>query len=152
MIKRLAVSVVAVGAVAVAWAGSATGLSGSQRFSISGTDTGGTVYASGPISGSGRDKVLGENADKFTFAKGSVLVSHHATSQNQSFDPRTCLGQFTESGTYSLSSGTGAYKGVTGSGTYSARGTARQQRTASGCVGKPTSRFFVKASGWTKLP
>ena len=152
MFKRVAVAAAGATVVAGAWAGTAVGASGAQRFSVSGSNTGGTVYASGPISGSGRDKVLGQNADKFIFAKGSVLVSHSATSQNQSFDPRTCLGQFTESGTYSLSSGTGAYKGVTGSGTYSARGTTRQQRTASGCVGKPTSRYFVKASGWTKLP
>lgn len=152
MFKRVAASVVAVGAVAVVWAGSATGTTGSQRFSISATDNGGTVWASGPISGSGRDKPLSENLDKFIFPAGSVLVSHHATSQNQTFDPRSCLSRFTESGTYQLSSGTGAYRGVTGSGTYTAKGTARGVRTATGCSATPRSRYFVSASGWTKLP
>jgi len=147
MLKRVAVSMVAVGAAAVVWAGSATGATGSQRFSISAGSSGGSVYASGPISGSGRDVPLNQNADKFVFANGWVLVSHHATSQNQTFDPRSCLGQFTESGTYSLVKGTGAYKGVTGSGTYSARGTSR------GCdPATAPSRYFVTASGWTSLP
>jgi hypothetical protein len=146
MFKRVAASVVAVGAVAVVWAGSATGATGSQRFSVSGSDNGGSVYASGPISGSGRDIVLGQNADKFVFRGGSVTVSHWATSQNQTFDPRSCLGRFTESGNYSIASGSGIYKGVSGSGTYTARGTIR------GCNDQARSRYFVKASGWTKLP
>jgi len=147
MFKRVAASVVAVGAVAVVWAGSATGTTGSQRFSVSGGNKGGSVYASGPISGSGRDIVMGQNADTFVFPGGSVLVSHQASSQNQTVDPRSCLGRFTESGTYQLVSGTGVYRGVTGSGTYSARGTSRgcDQKTA-------TNRYFVSASGWTKLP
>ena len=152
MFKRVAASVVAVGAVAVVWGSSAAGATGSQRFSISGGANGGRVYAAGPISGSGRDVVLGQDLDKFVFPKGSVLVSHHASSTNESFDPRTCSGRFTESGTYSLSSGTGAYKGVTGSGTYTAQGVVHGRRTASGCSDHPKQRYFVKASGWTKLP
>jgi hypothetical protein len=147
MLKRMAVSAVAVGAAAVVWSGSAMGTTGSQRFSVSAGNAGGSVYASGPISGSGRDVVLGQNADKFVFTNGWVLVSHSATSQNQSFDPRTCLSRFTESGTYQLVKGTGVYRGVTGSGTYSAKGTSR------GCDPKTaSSRFFVTASGWTNLP
>jgi len=146
MFKRVAASLVAVGAVAVVWAGSATGATGSQRFSISGSNTGGHVYASGPISGSGRDIVMGVTLDKFVFPRGSVTVSHHATSQNQTFDPRSCLGRFSESGTYSISSGTGAYSGATGSGSYTARGVTR------GCTAKAKTRYFVSASGWTKLP
>jgi hypothetical protein len=147
MLKRVAASVVAVGAVAVVWAGSATATTGSQRFSISGSNTGGHVYASGPIAGSGRDIVLGPNADKFVFQNGSVTVSHSVTTQNQSFDPRTCLSKFTESGTYQIASASGAYRGATGSGTYTARGTTR------GCDPKTqTTRYFVNASGWTTLP
>jgi hypothetical protein len=146
MLKRAAVSVLAVGAVAVVWAGAATGTTGSQRFSISGSNTGGSVWASGPIAGSGRDVVMGGNTDKFVFAAGSVTVNHQATSQNQTMDPRSCLGRFTESGNYQLVSGTGAYRGVSGSGTYSARGVTR------GCTSQAKTRYFVTASGWTKLP
>ncbi len=151
MFKRVAVSVVAVGAAAVVWAGAASGTTGSQRFSISISGTTGPVYASGPISGSGTDIEFtrGRRAgtDKFVFANGSVFVAHQASSQSQSFDPRSCLTQFTESGNYQLTSGAGAYRGVTGSGTYSARGTSR------GCDPKTaSSRFFVTASGWTSLP
>jgi hypothetical protein len=151
MLKRMALSAVAVGAAAVLWAGAASGTTGSQRFSISLSGSSGPVYASGPISGSGTDiqftRGRRSGQDKFVFASGSVSVAHQATTQNQSFDPRSCLTQFTESGNYQLLSGTGAYRGVTGSGTYSAKGTSR------GCDPKTaTSRFFVSASGWTSLP
>jgi len=147
MLKRVAASVVAVGAVAVVWAGSASGTTGSQRFSISAGNTGGSVYASGPISGSGRDVTLSQNLDRFVFPGGSVWVSHQASTQHQTFDPRSCLGRFTESGNYQLVKGTGVYRGVTGSGTYSARGTSR------GCnPDTAPSRYFVTATGWTSLP
>ena len=148
MLKRVAMSAVAVGAAAVVWASAAGATTGSQRFSISSGNTGGSVYASGPISGSGRDVPVNQNLDKFVFAGGTVWVSHSASSQNQTFDPRSCLSKFTESGTYSLVKGSGVYKGVSGSGTYSARGTSR------GCDpnAQGSSRYFVQASGWTSLP
>jgi hypothetical protein len=147
MLKRVAVSVVAVGTAAVVWAGSASGTTGSQRFSISATNAGGSVYASGPISGSGRDVTLSQNLDRFVFPGGSVWVSHQASSQHQTFDPRSCLGRFTESGNYQLVKGTGVYRGVTGSGTYSARGTSR------GCNPETApAHYFVTATGWTSLP
>src|SRR5436305_11273651 len=125
MLKRAAVSVVAVGAAAVVWAGAASGTTGSQRFSISGSNNGGYVYASGPISGSGRDVVFGQNTDKFVFANGSVWVNHQASNQTQTSDPRSCLGRFGESGNYQIVKGSGVYRGVTGSGTYTATGVSR---------------------------
>ena len=146
MFKRVAISAVAVGAAAVVWAAAAGGATGSQRFSIAAGNTGGNVWASGPITGSGRDVVLGPNQDRFVFAAGTVLVNHQASSQSSTFDPRSCLGRFGESGNYQLASGTGAYAGVSGSGTYSARGISR------GCTGSGSTRFFVTASGWTSLP
>ena len=151
MFKRVAASVVAVGAVAVVWAGSATGATGSQRFSISVNGSNGTVWASGPISGSGRDITFSRGRrngeDEFILPAGKVFVAHSASSQSQSFDPRSCLTRFSESGTYQLLSGTGAYRGVSGSGTYTARGTTR------GCDPKTaTTSYFVSASGWTSLP
>jgi hypothetical protein len=153
MFKRVAVAAAGAAAVATVWAGTAVGASGAQRFSISATDNTGTVYASGPVSGTGTDKAIDQNTDKFTFAGGKVWVSHHATSQTGgNIDPRTCAGRFSEKGTYTLVSGTGMYRGVSGSGTYSASGTIRQTRTAAGCTGTPTSRYFVSASGTTNLP
>lgn len=146
MLKRVALSAVAVGAAAVVWAGGASGATGSQRFTISATNTGGYVYASGPIAGSGRDVPLNQNLDKFVFAGGSIWVSHQASSQNETGDPRTCLGRFSESGNYQLVKGSGVYSGVSGSGTYTASGVSR------GCDQNASSRYLVKASGWTSLP
>jgi hypothetical protein len=152
MFKRVAVAAAAAAAVATVWAGTAVGASGNQSFRISGSNTGGTVYASGVISGSGTDKVIGDNLDKFIFAAGNVWVSHHVTTDNGSFDPRTCSGRINEKGTYQIVRGSGAYRGATGSGTYTASGTLRSTRTATGCAGEPTARYFVQASGWTNLP
>ena len=146
MLKRVAVSVVAVGSAAVLWAGAASGTTGSQRFSISASNTSGYVYASGPISGSGRDVAVNQNLDKFVFAGGTIWVAHQPSSQSQTADPRSCLGRFSESGNYQLVKGSGVYRGVSGSGTYTASGTSR------GCDQNASSRFFVKASGWTSLP
>ncbi|MBV8161319.1 MAG: hypothetical protein JO265_10395 [Acidimicrobiia bacterium] len=146
MFKRVAVSAVAVGAAAVVWGAAASGATGSQRFSISGSNRGGAVYAAGPISGSGRDVVLGPNQDRFVFASGSVLVDHQPSSQTSTVDPRSCLGRFGESGNYQIVSGTGAYQGATGSGTYTVRGISR------GCSAQASTRYFVTASGWTTLP
>jgi hypothetical protein len=156
MVKRVALAAAAAATVATVWAGTAVGVSGSQRFSISGTSSGrhnsGIVYASGPISGTGQDKAFGQTSDKFTFPGGSVWVSHHATSQSGSIDPRSCAGKISETGTYQLVSGTGKYKGVTGSGTYTLSGTQQMTRTPSGCSGAGTARYFVNATGWTSLP
>src|SRR5436305_12198588 len=91
MLKRVAASVVAVGAVAVVWAGSASGTTGSQRFSISAGNTGGSVYASGPISGSGRLVTLSQNLDRFVFPGGSLLLRHQPSSQHPTLDPRRSL-------------------------------------------------------------
>ena len=128
---------------------------GSQRFTITASNKGGTVWASGPVTGTGQDIVLGKGGtmDKFVFAGGTIWVSHQATSQSGGqIDPRSCAGRFSEAGTYQLVKGSGAYRGISGNGTYSANGTVQQTRTASGCTGTPQNRFYVTASGTTSLP
>ena len=154
MVKRAIAFVAAGAAVSVLWAGPAGAVSGSQRFTIRFTGTNsGIVYASGPISGTGRDRSINENTDRFIFKNGSVTVNHQPTSHSESFDPRSCSGSVRETGNYQLAGGTKKYAGASGNGTYSLRGTVRSQRTSKGCSERgSTFTGTATASGRTNLP
>src|SRR5262249_32891527 len=71
-----------------------------------------------PVRGRGDDVVVDEHHDRFVFAKGSVNLAHHITSQHDSFDGPTCVFQHVEQGTYTIAGGTGAYAHAQGNGTY----------------------------------
>jgi hypothetical protein len=81
-----------------------------------------TITAAGPISATGTDVQLGAHRDNFVFPAGTLTVRHEPQTTSQKFDSRTCVGTFTETGTYDISNGTGAYKHVTGSGHYKVSG------------------------------
>jgi len=151
MLKRLVAFGVVVTALSLGTAIRADAATGSQRFLVSASNAGGSVWATGPIAGAGTDVVLGQNQDRFVFKGGSVLVNHQATGGSDHFNPITCTVTFTETGVYQLASGTGAYAGVSGGGTYSARGVGVGHRTADGCS-EPRVRFVVTARGVTNLP
>jgi hypothetical protein len=80
-----------------------------------------SVAAAGPIHALGRDTRLSNTKDRFSFPRGALLIGHHRTSGQQTFDRTTCTGQFTEQGIYRVLSGTGAYAHAVGHGTYSVR-------------------------------
>jgi hypothetical protein len=80
------------------------------------------LAATGPIHALGTDTPLGRTKDRFAFPKGALIIVHHRTSRQQTFDRTTCTARFTEQGTYRVSSGTGAYAHATGHGTYSVHG------------------------------
>ena len=130
-------------------------VTGPQSFILyGGFDEEGTIVASGPISGVGRNIPTGEETETDIFPNGSIDLRHPETGGSESFDPRTCLGTATFNGTYSIESGTGAYAGATGSGTYQGQAFFLAERTAEGCSEEETafSFFFVRASGTTTLP
>jgi hypothetical protein len=79
-----------------------------------------TIIATGPIHAAGTDEQVSPSIDRFVFPDGNLRI-HHVTDQSsvrQRFDPVTCLGTYTENGSYTVVRGTGAYKGASGSGTY----------------------------------
>ena len=151
--RKIAVGVsLALGALlglsAPAWA-----VTGSQRFIIFGQDEGGTVVATGAISGVGEDIETSEDTDTFRFPQGDVNIDHPQTGGSEDFNEVACIGRFTFSGTYDITSGTGAYAQATGEGTYTGRGIFIGRRTAEGCSEEGgTSFFFVTAEGTTTLP
>jgi hypothetical protein len=64
----------------------------------------------------GGSAILQANQGTLPLQKGTIKVTTKPGKSSQSVNPKTCLGVATQPGTYKLVSGTGAYKGITGSG------------------------------------
>ena len=111
-------AVVAFGAMGTGVAGASSTTEYFTAVSTSPNPGGATVVAAGPISAVGTDTVLGRHRDNFVFPDGTVTIRHEPLTHTQKFDRRTCTFTFTETGTYSLTHGTGAYAHVTGYGHY----------------------------------
>jgi hypothetical protein len=79
-----------------------------------------TVVAAGPISANGTDVEATNHRGQFTFPDGTLTVKHQVVSGKQTFDSRTCVFTNSESGTYTIVKGTGAYAHASGSGVYKA--------------------------------
>ena len=114
-------AVATVGAMGTGVAGASTSTEyfTSTQTSVTGPQT---VVAAGPISATGTDTVLARHRDSFVFPDGTLTVRHEPLTQKQTFDSRTCVGTFAETGTYVITRGTGDYTHVTGSGTYKVNG------------------------------
>ena len=123
------VAIVAVGAMGTGVAGASS--TPTEYFTaVSTSETGPvTVVAAGPISAIGTDTVLGTHRDNFVFPNGTLTVRHESLTRSQKFDVRSCTFTFSETGTYVITRGTGAYAHGTGSGRYkvSAVGTGCDQ-------------------------
>jgi len=128
MRKILASAVTAAAAAAViggaglAVASTHTGVSGTENFQMmttSGTGSTASVIASGVFTAPAVDhEHQATNTATFTFSNGTINLKHSKGTGTQQFNPKTCLLTINEHGTYTLTSGTGAYAGITGNGTY----------------------------------
>jgi hypothetical protein len=140
------IGVLAVGTLAASPA-LAGGYGGAQRFTVVNTSTANNpppapVSAIGPIHALGKDIVLSSSKDRFAFPKGSIIVVHKATKATQSGDQKSCFGTFTQVGKFTVLSGTGAYAGAHGSGTFTVNGYFL------GCGNTPTAAsVIIKATG-----
>jgi len=153
MRKLLAAAIVAVAGM-VGLAAPASAATGTQHFLIiQRDDPAATVVANGPITASGQSfEAQNANFGVFVFPGGTVEAVHPETSSHFSFNPKTCVGTVTFTGTYRLRHGTGIYSGVSGSGTYSGRGTFISAHTATGCSRQTSSIVIINATGTTTLP
>jgi hypothetical protein len=90
----------------------------------------------------------------FTFPDGSIVLTHTNKPGGKShFDPATCVGRFSGTGTYVISNGTGAYSGVTGSGTFHVRGMTVSAHTPDGCGDAPIAVVTItRAHGRLSRP
>lgn len=87
-----------------------------QLMSTSTTSNKSSAIAYGAFTAAGVDTSGAHNTDTLTFPNGTLKLVHKRTGGSQHFNPKTCLLTVTETATYTLGNGTGAYKGVTGSG------------------------------------
>ncbi len=78
----------------------------------------GKIIAAGPIAGVAHDHVISNHKDEFVFAAGSLIVKHFIVTQKDTQDRRDCTFTHSETGTYTIPHGSGAYAHAFGSGTY----------------------------------
>ena len=68
-------------------------------------------------------------------------------------NPGSCIRPFTATGHWTVTGGTGAYRGATGSGRLTASGVIRAERTPQGCAeDRGVSTGVVRATGRLSLP
>jgi len=103
----------------------AAAVSGTEHFQIMSTSTtslnaGVIVYGAFTASGVDHESSSTANTatDRFTFAGGSFKVTHTGKGGTQTFNSKTCLFVLSQPGIYTLSGGTGTYKGISGHGTF----------------------------------
>ena len=95
-------------------------ITGTEHFHIVTTTPGATsesAIVTGVFTAGGVDHP-GSKVDTLVFPTGSFKVAHSKGTGTQSLNPKTCLLTVTLKGTITLSGGTGAYAGISGSGTY----------------------------------
>ena len=145
-ISRIAVA----GAAAVAMIASGAGLavagtgtvqraavSGTEHFSLMSTQPSASKYvviASGVFTAGGVDR-SGNTVDLVKLPRGSFKINHGGATHilKQKLNPSTCLMQFAASATFTVGHGTGAYKGISGSGKALISGTAIARRRNGHC-------------------
>ncbi len=143
-------AIVASGALAASATTSVTGTEHFQFMTTSPTSHKSPLIAYGAFTAHGTDNEGRHNTSVFTFANGSLKVKHSNGKGKQSFNPKTCLLQINERGTYKILSGTGAYKGVTGHGAYHLQILAIGAKSGGKCSqhGRPVAfQQIIQASG-----
>jgi hypothetical protein len=124
VLSLISASALVVGGFAPSAIGVTTSTSGTEHFLVLSTTESDSspMVANGPIHARGTDVAVTDNRDRFVFPDGVLRIHHVATSHRESFDPVTCLGRFSEKGTYTVIDGTKAYRNATGNGTYTVKG------------------------------
>jgi len=133
-----------------------SGVSGTERFQSMAASPAATpvVIARGVFTDFGVSHP-GPKVDTFVLQKGSFQLAHKVTSAIQHFNPKTCLGQATLKGTYTISHGTGKYTGISGSGTLLFSTLFIEARASGTCTTTtpPVAlQVILKESGSVSLP
>jgi hypothetical protein len=128
-----------------------------QLMSTSGTSNKSSIIAYGAaFTAAGVDVSGAHNTDTVTFPNGSFKLVHKITGGHQHFNQTTCLLTVSETATYTLGNGTGAYAGISGSGkaTLSLLGVAARNSKGKCSQSKPPLAFheLINGSGPVTLP
>jgi hypothetical protein len=132
-----------------------TGTEHFQMMTTSGTASSFPVIAYGVFTTPGVDHESGGPGATFVFPGGTVKVKHTNGTGPQSFNPKTCLLQVTLRGTYTITGGTGKYKGISGHGTFTAQILgigAKSKGSCSQTLPPVAWQQEIQASGPVRLP
>jgi hypothetical protein len=148
-----AISAAAVlGGAGLAAASARPAASGTEHFQImttSATSSTDSVIATGVFVAGGVSHE-GKTTGTEVFPGGTFRIVHSPGKGPQTFNPKTCLLTVSQHGTYTLSHGTGKYKGISGHGKYQISILAIAARSKGKCsMSKPPVAFqlIIKASG-----
>ena len=109
-----------------------------QRFIVYGSSSGDQanfrVVAIGPITGMGTYEET-EDPDfvRFRFPQGTITFFAPTEEETATFDERSCTGSSTFTGPITIVGATGAFTGMTGTGTVGGRAFFVGEHTATGC-------------------
>jgi len=136
--STVATAGIVVGSLATASASAMTpAASGTEHFSLMTTQPSASKYviiASGVFTAGGTD-ISGNSTDTAKFANGSFKI-HHGTKVKivkEQVNPSTCLEEFVATVKFTLGGGTGAYKGISGSGTATIKDLGIAKRSKGQC-------------------
>ena len=131
----------------------ASGTENFQLMSTSATSNTARVIASGVFTAGGIDR-QGSKVDTLVFPNGTFKIAHSRGTGTPKLNPKTCLLTLNLRGTIALSGGTGAYKGISGKGTYQFSELAILARSGGKCtMTKPpvASQVIIKATASVTL-
>ncbi len=149
----------AIGGTGLAMAGTHAGTTQTEHFqlmSTSSTPNTSSLIAYGAFTAAGVDSVGSHNTDTVTLPGGTFKIVHKDVSHTQQFNPATCQFSFGAKAAYTLGSGTGKYKGISGSGTaqVSVLGIGARDSKGACSMSKPpvAQQQIIRASGPVTLP
>ncbi|MDX6309986.1 MAG: hypothetical protein QOI06_3032 [Nocardioidaceae bacterium] len=109
-----------------------------------------SIVIRGAFVDGGTDYAKGKR-DVAVFADGGFIIHHPGGTFSFELNPRTCVAHLSGNGNYSIGGGFGAYRGVTGQGTYVFHGILTFGRNGQGRCAvhrAPTaSQTIIRASG-----
>jgi hypothetical protein len=151
-------AIAAITATGITAASARTGpaVSGTEHFQLmttSATSKTSSIIATGVFTAGGTDTRTSSSTGTETFPTGTFVITHSKGTGTQSFNPQTCLLTVNMKGTYKLGSGTGAYAGISGSGTYQLSILAVGTKSGGKCSRTPPATWqqVIRASGPVSL-
>jgi hypothetical protein len=131
--STIAITGIAAAAAAPATQQTVSGTEHVQVMSTSTTSTTGSAIAYGAFTAAGTAHLGSAKVGTVVFPAGVIKLSHRPGKGTTHFNPKTCLAVISQPGTYTIVSGTGAYAGITGHGTYQLNLTFIASRSTGKC-------------------
>jgi hypothetical protein len=141
-----------------AFGSGASGTSGTEHFSFMSTNVGAdkfSVIATGVFTAGGTATPLA-GADTLRFPNGTIDVASRTKGKPRYFaNTKTCYESLVQKGTYTVLGGTGAYKGIAGSGTFTLTirqiGPSRNGKCDTNTTKRVASQGIITARGAVTL-